>query len=87
MSLAPPPVRRTLMMSQLGSAAVSDSEEDGVSSLEGLAGGRLDSAPPALQLRTRLQDVPASGRRLHTRSANHGPAVGPRLSQSQLSPA
>lgn len=56
------------MRSQLGPAAVSDGEEDGVSLLEGVPHGRLDSAPPALQLRTSLQDVPAAGRRLQTRS-------------------
>lgn len=56
------------MTSQLGSAAVSDSEEDGVSLMEGVPDGRLDAAPPALQLRTSLQDVTAAAGRLQTRS-------------------
>lgn len=39
-----------------------------MSLMEGVPDGRLDSAPPALQLRSPLQDVPAAGGRLQTRS-------------------
>lgn len=57
--------RPSAVMSQLGFAAVSDAVQDGVSSVERLADGRLNSAPPALQLRTLLQDISAAPHRLH----------------------
>lgn len=39
------------MMSKFGPVTVSDSEEDGMSLIEGVTDSCLYSAPPALQLR------------------------------------
>lgn len=60
-----------VMTSQLGLVAVSESVQDGVSSVEGIADGRLNSAPPTLQLRTTLQDVSASTHGLLTDTHTH----------------
>lgn len=75
------------MSSQLGSVAVSDSEEDGVSLMEGVPDGRLDAAPPALQLRTSLQDVTAAAGRLQTRSRHWSEVRSLALTNHSLSPA
>lgn len=60
----PPAGRPSVVMSQLGSAAVSDGVQDSVSSVERLADSRLNSAPPTLQLSPLLQDVSAPCHRL-----------------------
>lgn len=60
-----------VMTSQLGLAAVSESVQDGVSSVEGAANGCLHSASPRLQLRTILQYVSASAQRLHRHTHTH----------------
>lgn len=56
--------QRLSVMSQFSFVSVSDVVQDGVGSVKPLAQRRLHSAPPALQLRPALQDVPASTQRL-----------------------
>lgn len=50
------------MMSQFGPVTVSDSEEIGMSLMEGVTDSCLYSAPPALQLRMLQQDITPTGR-------------------------
>lgn len=64
--------RPTVMMSQFSFVALSDAVQDGVSSVKRLAQRRLHSAPPALQLRPILQDVPAATQRLWGREPISG---------------
>lgn len=64
--------RPTVMMSQFSFVALSDVVQDGVSSVKRLAQRRLHSAPPALQLRPILQDVPTAAQWLWGREPISG---------------